>query len=690
MALPRAIDFSDLTFEQVFNSDTKQYRLLNTIPDDQWNNYCNKMLGKGISVTYDANSDSFTASPQKLKVKEAQMKESKKVLFEHGDKIRFSNKEGDIITGTIQDINESNDIELLLPDGSTTIYLAEEVMKGQKLHGANKWFKTYLTEDEKRSLLFDKDTDEEDEDSMEVDGELESSEEDSPEIDFDAEADELTGEIDEPEQEKTVVDDTMNSLETKGMSAPNVVSLDDLEKMLNKILGRSTSQQTPEQYPNGEAKEVKETVPALGQGPQPNILDTEFDDSELNGDEAMLKTVYGQNDGEILDKEFDVNKDKIGVVKSKIGEPSYNASLGGEPTDGKLQGNVVDIEGSFDDAGSEYDAMSDRSDGYGTDEYLLDDSDFERNAVLSGGVDSYMNADETGDVFEEDGEPDVLPSMSGGPELPDSHPLDGVLDRGSESVPADLSSTSPGIEVNKTVQCAGIPVQIVLTGVMLTMSEATSIVEGVKKSGLKVKKIESAKSTELNIIVEAYGKKYKIHYEDVAKGRNKIPFSIKHEKFQSLSEACERINEVNKKDLKEKKNFGLFNDKDILSRQITNTKDTTLLKEFENITYVSSWNVKAMGSVNLKTGLNEAYANIITHSKEANTLIKTNNGQFYLMKGNLKERSKVGLKKELVDLEGKKSYGIGTIVGIYENSAKGLGQVMYKTKRTSLPLLIWK
>ena len=65
-------------------------------------------------------------------------------------------------------------------------------------------------------------------------------------------------------------------------------------------------------------------------------------------------------------------------------------------------------------------------------------------------------------------------------------------------------------------------------------------------------------------------------------------------------------------------------------------------------------------------------------------------GGYYLIKGNLKERSKIGTKKELVYLKENKNYGIAQVVGIYENNASGLGKIMYKIKRTSVPLLVWK
>jgi hypothetical protein len=675
MALPKAIDFSNLSQEYVFNSDSKQYKLLNKIPDDKWSDYCNQMLGKGTSVTYNAEADCFTAKPQKLKVKESLMSGNKKILLEQGDKVRFRLNKDEIGIGTIQWINEDESYDILLADGSV-VTCKDEVEQGKKLYEANHRFKKPLTEDEKKALLYDQDDEEDNEDEPEEEGnlpeetstkedELESELEDEEEPDFDTEISSMADGIDEPEEQ--VVDNTMNSMEAKGVSVPGVVSMDDLEAMLTKILGKVNSQENKPQYPNSEAQEVQKTVPDLGKGPQANVLITDFSDTtDINTkeDDATLNSTYGH--GSPLEGEFPEIGDKVSAVQSKIG---------GESTFDTGTPSALAAGGSLEVADTEEipDMYNQRSDGFeGSENYLLDDSDFERNAELAGGLGAYDTSEEIGDIFEETGDPEPLPSVSA-------------------NAPVGPAQPTNSLSVNKTVQCAGIPIQIVLTGVMLTMRDIGTIAESVKKQGLFLKRIESSDPSKLDIIVEAKGKRYRVKYEDIAKYRNQSPFSIKHEKFQSLTEACQRINLIAQQQTTEKKNFVKYNDKEILSRPMTNTKESTLLKEFEGKTnYISTWNVKAMGSINLKTGINEAYSNITTSSKEANTLIKTKDGQFYLLKGNRKERSKVGVIKELVDLEGKKAYGIGKVMGVYENTSKGLGQVMYHTKRTSLPLLIWK
>lgn len=683
MALPKAIDFSNLSNEQIYNSASKQYKLLNQIPDDQWGSYCNKMLGKGVSVTYDAELDQFTAKPQRLKVKESIMQNQKQILLEQGDKVRFTDTNGEVIAGTVFWITEDNNVEVELTDGTITLYEYDLIAnKGKKLYEANHRFKKGLTEDEKRSLLFDQDVEDDEElpeESTTEEDEIDSQITDDEEPDFDSEISSLTDHIDDDTDEEQVVDNSMNKLSGKGIESPQVVSMDDLEAVLKKILGNNTgSGENKEQYPNGEAAEVKENVPDLGKGPRPNVLETEFgSDTTLQQtdtlDTDVLKAMYGQSDGEVLDKEFAEIKDKISNVQNKIeNQPSYQDFLNGDS---------VTPSAIEDDNDEIPDLYNQKNDGYGEDEeYLTDDSEFERNSTLSGGLGAYDTSDETGDMFEETGDIEQLPSVS-------ANSLASTMDINDEE---PLTDEKP-VSVNKTVQCGGIPVQIVLTGVMLTMGDVSSIVESVKKKGLKVTKIESNKKRELNIMIESNGRKYKVHYTDVNAQRNHLPFSIKHEKFTSLIEACERIHTVSKQRINESDNFAKFNDDDILNRTINDPKDSTILTETKsNDSYTSAWNVRSIGTVNLKSGLNEAFSNIISQQNQLNTLIKTKDGQYYLLKGNLKERSKIGTIKELVDIQGKKSYGVGKVVGIYENSIKGLGRIMYHTKRTSLPLLIWK
>ena len=168
-------------------------------------------------------------------------------------------------------------------------------------------------------------------------------------------------------------------------------------------------------------------------------------------------------------------------------------------------------------------------------------------------------------------------------------------------------------------------------------------------------------------------------------------FSVK--KLNSVVEKENNFKRFNNAEIlrsKEVKNFKSLINEDIANRSFSNIKESDLLKDKDSKNYTSSWNVKSVGTVNLKNGLNEVYSNIIDHSNENNLLVATKDGNYFIMKGNLKERSKIGTKKDLVDLERKKNFGEGTVIGIYENSLKGLGEIMYKVRKTRLPLLTWK
>lgn len=815
MQLPPILNFEGIEKEQVYYSDSNQYKQLNSIPDNEWNEYVNKMLSKGISVTYDAELDCFTVKPQKLKVQESLMTNKKvrkdfysdseiksiSTLIEKAflkenyarydtseleDFIRENQIVEDSIKGknivflfeTYKKLNEfhssdeasevveivkskleeagyfefsdfePSDIENFVTssgitaekasylDADTILEMMRHAMdndyeladeeshfneaevnetdllydedepleeekkikskgiddtkdddgysnKGKKIEGGNKKIKgnpfdkkvnESINKKKKLKEGFEDEEGEVENDNTDENGEIEGEAE-VENMGFDDEAN-MTDQIDEPDTEEVAVDGAMNSLESsKGISSPSTVTIEDLESLINKILNNrgdnNTSPiQTKPQAPNTEAEAVKATTPALGTGPQANVLETEF-----SAETSVQADGMSNQAGEVLDTEFPNAQEKIGVVRNKIqNQPSYNDYLEGGAT------------------GEDMDLYNYRTDNFEEGSYLEDSDDFTRNAALSG-VDDMTGDIESGDnEFVSDEMPgeevEALPSVS-------ANTPTGGLDSGiAMSEPTMPPMPSPDI-TNKTVKVGGMPVQIILSGIMLSMGDIGGLAEGIKREGLKLKRIQSInKPNELNILVESSeNKQYIINYKDVDKYKNMSPFSIKHEKFQSLTEACKRINNLNKnrRQLKEQKNFRKFNDMELLSRASDTVKEATILSDFKGKTnYMSSWNVKAMGSINLKTGINEAYSNIMKSSTEKNTLIKTKDGQFFLMKGNLKTGGDVGIIKELADLEGKKSYGIGKVIGIYENTAKGMGQIMYKTQRTSLPLLIWK
>ena len=221
---------------------------------------------------------------------------------------------------------------------------------------------------------------------------------------------------------------------------------------------------------------------------------------------------------------------------------------------------------------------------------------------------------------------------------------------------------------------------------MIQMPELNYIGEEVKKSGNKLKEI-NGKGIELNILVESKdNKKYNINFKDIQLNKNKTPFSICNYKFTTLEEELNKINY--KRELTENRVFESIN-KELLERNTQEFKESTIFKGYENVKDISTWRVKTVGSLNLKNGLNETYSRMTECGKELNTLIKTDSGNFYLIKGNMKERTKIGTKKEIVEGRSLKSLGNATVIGLYENNIIGLGEIMFKIKRTSIPLLCW-
>jgi hypothetical protein len=490
----------------------------------------------------------------------------------------------------------------------------------------------------------------------------------------------------------------------------NMVSLDDLKSLLMQIL-QPANQPVPSPIQTSTTNQTTVAVDApVGQN--------------LEGGEAALKRAFFQSEGnEILDSEFDFNDPSISNLEGHVNNQNYLDAIGGQPTASGItqeQGNFDVFDPEMDDepefqAGMSVLASSDcvesRTD-YDMD-IIGDGSNAPAGANrlvadLPTSPDFDPEEEEESDMLlDVDGEPeeekineeimDFDPETEGHPDISriagtrDFSPMD---EEGDTFLPAvDLEPdfeepVTPAVNMRKNVNLGGQQVQLILTGVMITMPELNYIGESVKASGAKLKKI-SGSGNNLCIILEANDKHYTINYVDMPRYQAPTPFSIKNYKFGTLEEALKKISE--KRQLKEAEIFHKIIGADMQSRQINEFKESDIFEGLnENVKHVSGWNVFPVGFVNLKNCLNETYRDITQHSKEPNTLFMSQNGNYFLIKGNLKERSKVGVKKELVDLKNNKSYGIGEVVGVFENTAAGLGEIMYKTKRTSIPLLVWK
>lgn len=460
------------------------------------------------------------------------------------------------------------------------------------------------------------------------------------------------------------------------------IDLSQLEALLTKILGTSGA---------GSVTPNPATPPMpASQTPAPgrfvgNILDTEFENNSDNisfieqkkeegGYMDLIDPKYSQKKAGMAGTD-EVMADITGLEDEIAGEPMSNTAT------------VNDQEELNEWGQAENDDYTHHGAATGT---LKETDEEELNEWGQSENDEYTHHGEnTGKLNEIDEEEEEMP----GEEESESDEWGMGEESDDDSALSSYESEEDEpITAKGTANVGGQPVQIILTGVMITPQEVSYVAESAKAIGMRLKAVKGAGKV-VNFIVEADKKTYTIKYEDLPKSKTKTPFSIKNYTFQTLDEALNGINLSKTKSLKEAANFKSLVGADIANRTITDIKEANILKEFAgkiSKDYIAGWNMKGVGTINLKTGLNETYSNITEHSDEENTLVKTKDGQFYLIKGNLKERSELGTKKQLVDLEGKRDYGVGTVVGIYENSVKGLGQIMFKTKRTVLPLLAWK
>jgi len=238
---------------------------------------------------------------------------------------------------------------------------------------------------------------------------------------------------------------------------------------------------------------------------------------------------------------------------------------------------------------------------------------------------------------------------------------------------------------NGTVDFNGQPVKIQITGFVLTDGEVQELAEAAKKNKCKLVKIESKNEDVLSLIVESNKKHFRINYKDNPYAVSSTPWSIKDFKFGTLKEAFTAINQNKKKVSNQARFFNklVLENKDLSKRQITNFRESEAFTKSE----FPTWATKSVGIVNLKNGLNEVFSNITKHNPIVkNTLVKTKNGEHILLKGCLTE-GKVGAKRQLVDT--RKDYGVVTVVGIYENSQRGLGQIMETIQRVAIPLMVW-
>lgn len=659
MKIPALINFTEVNEKCFFGPETSEYKALIALVDEgNFKEYQENQLDGGVSVKYDRSSDYFVTQPQK-----------------------FSNNELREAIEMLQD-DEDDDIDIDIESDDDTL---EGLMDGQPEE-------TEIAE--------------------------EPIEEPIKSID--------PNPADIPSPEVAAAEyETWQNNEPSNNNSMQVVSLEDVMSLLQQAMGNIAPAPSP----------VTQAPPA--EQISPNTPQVEGKGGPLVGGQEALKKVFFQGEGnETLDSDFDVLYDNIHNLESHTNpDSSYVNVIGGVP---KKDGTVEQpgLKG-IEDMGSESPIISpetvieppaeiidmvtepevmkygaDQEPGHYEDmeaglqgpERLVQDlptsDDFDpeedENKEMLLDIDEDVENEEEGE--ENPLEEDI--SMMEDGELKNSgldrfgttndySPAEETFEANftpEDMTPAFEEPQTPAITANKSVNLGGQQVQIILTGVMITVPEIQYIGESVKKAGNKLKQIKG-KGNELNIIVEANNNQYTINYTEHPRNTTKTPFSVKNYKFNTLEEALDRINY--RRTEKEADVFNKIVGSDIMSRELNNINEANIFNDFKNVNDISTWTVRQVGPLNLKNGLNEVFSKITQTGNEPNTLVKDNEN-YYLIKGNLKERSKAGIKKELVDLKTKKTIGNIEVVGLYENTQEGLGKIMYKIQRTAIPLLVWK
>jgi len=658
MKIPAIINFSNIHKKQIFEENTPEYKALMALRDDgTWKDYVNEQLGLGVSVRYDSSSNVFATQPD-----------------------RFINNELKENYGT-QMLEDDEEVDI--DDDNIDIEAGDDLLSN------------IMVDDEEGDELPDYS---------------------------------LATEPIEMEVQPPVLQPEQNN-EQINNNQMQVVSLDDVMSIIQQVMGNSNS---PTANPTAAMPDVSGSK-----------------DSPLQGGAEALKKVYFQGDGnEILNSDFNALGGQVDNFESHVkGVEPYVKTIGGAPSktgaaeqpglknidmnfDGTSENNcgdaiipdnfgtviepqadVVDMEVSepipsedpFDlgaglgdptrlvkdlPVSSDFDPEEEDEEEYGHDkdtELLLDTDEDEASEPVNGQDEDESSMQEAdGDDFKH---PD-LDRITGGLDY-DETPDEEFVDMPEEDFEQPYEEPkAKSITANKDINIGGQRVKLILTGVMITADELSYIGEAVKNAGNSLKQI-NGKGKELNIIVETADKNFTINYVDTPNNKTKTPFSIANHKFTSLEEALERINY--KKSLKEAEVFEKIVGEDIFMREFGMIKESDIFDYMkEPASHVTGWNVMSVGYLNLKNGLNETFSKITQTGKEQNTLVMSNDGTYYLIKGNLKERSKIGTKKELVETKAKKSLGNVQVVGLFENTQEGLGSIMYKIKRTAIPLLVWK
>jgi len=636
MKIPNKIDFSGLLVRKNFGKQTPEYKELDNINEGlDWRNYCNKMNAKGINVTFDVITESFVVMPNDLK----------KTLKEDNDRYDLDTEDANVFYEDDEDYQDEPDPIVSSPSPSMQVLSLDDLMKilGQTIGTPN---------------------------VMSV-APVAAGVAEPPTAAADASVPGGT-EVKAPPVPGTKLQGGPEALKAAFHQEDGNTLSSDFKELATEISSLESKTQPNNSYVKNIDGFNTEEFQQIGKDINAQIKELGIDGFE---DDDEVDAPYDQP-GMEPDENMKPLENTLGDVPNENGfagdaSGSIEDPADAEPTD------YTDDFGDKDELDVEIEPTDVKDKGSKellTDEDDSDDAEDEDDDLAEGLYDGdYFNTDEVNDDGEGYGE----------------FFTDEINDDDEEPYNDSMSDYQevPEMNINDKMKLGSNDIQITLKGVTITISELGYISETVQKAGNKLRSI-IGEGTELKINVEANDKQYVIEYSDRPSNKTKTPFRINKYNFRTLEEALDRINY--KREIKENKVFRNILNMDLATRNDDNYKASDIFEESAQINYVAGWNVKSVGVVNLKSGMNETYSNILQHSTEPNTLVITENKEYLLLKGNLKERSKLGTVKELIDPKGKKSYGISKVVGIYENTEKGLGNIMFRTKKTSIPLLVWK
>ena len=743
MKIKSIVNFEKITEREEYDSNSSQYKELMKIDDENgWKDYTNEMLSKGISVIYDAVDDLFIAKPinfPKTKIKESmEFYSVKETLLLEG--YQFSKKDNDVLFKFLNeaikqkvDFNELTPTELLreyeefkedfnsslinseVPKKKTignapSLNKGKELLFDEELNTSEAWdaghecamqgcgpeenpydefdqagefeqwnqgYQAWAAAQEEPEVMdymqeakeekkkygkhrrliesLDNDFEDEESDDLETEEEIDTevTDEDIDDDDIDVETSEsdlakINGSEEETDEEIEEVPEESEE-EVNSDIDSNLLDIETLKSIVAEILAGNP--QTAPQATGG--------APAAG--PTTSAIT-----DPLASDTSVIEQSVVPQGPNVTNSEFQEIQSNVSNLQNKIeNDPSYIEVLEGNPS---TEEDIVLNEDQYED-----------------DEYeIANDPELDYEKEYSEEVPSY---DEDGLATVSD----IDSEMPGEEQVMNDVPVPNI----DGNVPGVIGADGTSQPQVGEVEYKGSPVKVVITGWLITEAETKFLAEAVSKSNAQLKKITSKDKDSMTLFVEKNSRLFKVDYNDRPKVETLEAWSIGKTKFTSLKEAI-KFGANNKETVSQKDRFFkklVTENKDVLNRNISNSyRDTDIFENFDEAKskYKKTLSVKRTGQVNLKTGINEVFSNITQIAPSIqNTLVKVGEN-YMLIKGNLKEGIKVNDVALLVDTNSKNYLGECKVVGLFDNSPKGLQKISEITKKSQLPLLVWK